>query len=387
MALLNHLRLPQALGRSLLVAGLTFGIAGCATLPRSGPSGAQIEKDLTVPTMVDGIRVVLVDQPDVLPVPQPLPASPFRDGSPAPTDMVGPGDVLEITVYEAGVTLFGGSGDKVSAQQPGFDPSVKAETFPSVRVNDDGTITLPYAGKLHVAGMTTVAVQALIKHSLNGFSQDPQIIVAIRQPITNTVIVGGEVIHPGRLVLQTNRESLSDVLALAGGYHGEAKDLTVRLSRQDTQAEYRVAHLVNGQSADPLVRPGDKIQVLSQPYSYSVMGAAGKVALLPFATADVTLAEAISQAGGADPHFGDAEAIFVFRMEQGAAGSVQPTVYHFNMMHPSGFFLARRFQIHDKDVVYFGNARANQTDKLLQLISELFTPLITVISAAQVLRN
>ena len=370
----------------VILIGLLL-LAGCATLPKSGPTGAQIQHDLKAPTDVGAIHIVQVDSAEALPGAPVVPASRFVDATPQPTDLVGPGDVLDIGVFEAGVALFGGSADKVQAQQSSFDASVKAERLPAIRVDDHGDIRLPYAGKLHVAGLNPSDIAALVKRALKGFSEDPQIMVGLNQTITNSVIVGGEVAHAGRLVLQTNRETLTDALALAGGYRGDVKDLTIRLLRQGDGAEYRLSDLVKGRSPDLLVRPGDRIQVLSQPHSYSVMGAAGKVALVPFTTADMTLAEAISQAGGADPRLGDAEAIFVFRMEPDDSGTVKATVYHLNLMHPNGFFLARQFQIHDKDVVYFGNARSNQVDKALQLISQLFTPIITVVSAAQVLRH
>jgi len=371
---------------SVSLAGMVL-LAGCATFPKTGPTGAQIQKDLVTPAQAGGISIVNVETAAALPAPQPAAASPFTDGAPLPTDVVGPGDVLDIGIYEAGVTLFGGSVGTAAAQQPGFDPTVKAERLPPIRVDDSGSIMLPYAGRLHVAGLKPDAIAGLIRHALHGFSEDPQVIVGINQTITNSIIVGGEVSHPGRLVLQSNRETLTDALALAGGTRGEVKDLTIRLTRQGNGGELRLSDLVSGEARDLLVRPGDRIQVLNRPHTYSVMGAAGKVALLPFASADLTLAEAISQAGGADPHLGDAEAIFVFRMEPDDTGTIRPTVYHFNLMHPSGFFLARQFRIRDKDVLYFGNARANQTDRLLTLVSELFTPLITVISAAQVIRN
>jgi hypothetical protein len=38
--------------------------------------------------------------------PRPLP--PVDDSLPAPTDLIGAGDVLDIQIYEAGVTLFAG---------------------------------------------------------------------------------------------------------------------------------------------------------------------------------------------------------------------------------------------------------------------------------------
>jgi polysaccharide export outer membrane protein len=38
-------------------------------------------------------------------------------------------------------------------------------------------------------------------------------------------------------------------------------------------------------------------------------------------------------------------------------------------------------------VLYIGNAAANQPSKLIQLISQLFSPLVVLTSAAQTLKN
>ena len=55
-----------------------------------------------------------------------------------------------------------------------------------------------------------------------------------------------------------------------------------------------------------------------------------------------------------------------------------PTVYHFNMMEASSYILAQRFKMQDKDVLYIGNAEANQPTKLVQIVSQLFFPLLTI---------
>ena len=41
----------------------------------------------------------------------------------------------------------------------------------------------------------------------------------------------------------------------------------------------------------------------------------------------------------------------------------------------------------DKDVLYFGSAAANQPSKMVQLISQLFSPILTVTSAVSVVQN
>ena len=58
------------------------------------------------------------------------------------------------------------------------------------------------------------------------------------------------------------------------------------------------------------------------------------------------------------------------------AGS--PVVYRLNLDKPSSYFLAQRFAMRDKDVIYIANAKINQTRKLVELFNLLFTPVYTV---------
>src|SRR5438309_9407741 len=96
-------------------------------------------------------------------------------------------------------------------------------------------------------------LQQIIQNGLRGMSQDPQVMVSIEQSITNSVILAGEVTKPGRLVLATNRESLLDAIALAGGYRGEARDAVARVQRNGQSFEVRLS--------DVLDLPPEDIQV------------------------------------------------------------------------------------------------------------------------------
>lgn len=307
--------------------------------------------------------------------------------TPPPTDMIGPGDVLSITIYEAGVPLFGGGSAATSGKAGVFDPSVKAQALPPARVDDSGDIVVPYAGKLRVLGKTASEVQDQIRQALRGVSADPQILVSISQVVTNSVIVGGEVTKPGRLVLQTNRERLSDVIALAGGQRGNTKDLALRVSRGSNLIEMRLSELLDNPSADVRAYPGDRFTLVQSPLTFSVLGAPGRVDQLAFTRSSMSLAEAIASAGGSNPNLGDPAAIFVFRYVTDENGDAKPVVYHVNMMETRSYFLAQKFAMHDKDILYFGNAKANQPSKVIQLISQLFSPILTVTSAVQTVQN
>jgi len=303
-----------------------------------------------------------------------------------PTDLIGPGDVLSITIFEAGVSLF--SGDTVTPSATGgigFDPSVKAQTLPPRRVDDFGYIDIPYVGRLSVQGGTVVEVEEQIRRALSNFSQDPQVLINRTQVIENSVIVGGEIARPGRLVLDTNRESLSDIVALAGGYRGEAHELVLQVERGESVAQLRLGDVMSGPYRNLRAFPGDRLTILDEPLMFSVLGATGRVQQMPFQRERMTVIEAIALAGGPSDATGDPGAVFLFRYA-GPDGT-EPTVYHFNLLEAPTYFLAQQFAMRDDDVLYFGNAASNQPRKLIQAIGQLFGPIVTATTLANSFDN
>ena len=382
---------------SVCLAALLLG--GCASLPVSGPTGAQVLRDARAGDVGAGdvgagdaragdvgaqatghmpFRLVELGDMGSLPPAPALPVvGPLRVNG--PSDAIGPGDVLDIEIYEAGVTLFGGHGaGGTGGGADGVAPAARAEHLPAMRVDDGGFVRLPYVGQLRASGQTPAALAAAIRAGLARLSENPQVVVSVARPVANTVILGGEVGRPGRLVLDTNQERLSDAVALAGGYRGEAKDLAVRVVRDGRAMEYRLDDVLSGPARDMGVAPGDRIEVVRAPLTFAVMGAPGKVEQMAFPAASVSLAEAVAMAGGAHPYLGDAKAIFVFRFEADAGGGEHQVVYHLDMMRAGAYFLSQRFVMRDKDLLYVGNAAANQPGKLIQLISQLFSPIMAV---------
>jgi polysaccharide export outer membrane protein len=282
------------------------------------------------------------------------------------------------------VSLFGGSariGSTGSSGASQFDATAKAERI-QVRVDDAGYISLPYAGRIRAEGQTARELALLIRLGLRGLSQDPQVLVTFENSLTSSIILAGEVTRPGRLVLNTNRETLSDTIALAGGFRGEAKDLVARVQRAGESYEIGLADVLASPALDLQIAPGDRITLISRPQSFSVLGAANKSEEIRFPKSRVSLAQAVALSGGANPNAGDAAAIFVFRYMPQPNGTETPLIYHLNMMRPGAYFLSQRFAMRDGDVLYVGNARANQPSKLIQLLSQLFAPIVTVRNVA-----
>lgn len=353
-------------------------LSGCATLPSSGPTGSQIRKASDNPDEGLPFPIVELTSLDNLPKEAERPAVFKSTYAPPPTNLIGTGDVLDIAIYEAGVKLFGSTANLSGEAAAATQATARAERLPAYRVDDQGNIRIPFAGPVRAAGLTTSELERIISAALRGMSENPQVVVSIREAITNTIILSGEVAKPGRLFLPTNKETLSDAIALSGGYRGEAKDLAVRVQRQGHEVEVRLSDVMAGTDEDFAIYPGDRVTIAREPRSFSVMGAPGRQNQMPFAMPSVSLAEALAQAGGADPNLGDPRAVFVFRFIKAEDGTETPMVYHLNMMKAGSFFVSQRFMMHDKDLLYVGNARANEPAKFIQIISQLFTPAVLV---------
>ncbi len=360
-------------------------LAGCASLPSSGPTAHEITRAAAPDRNTIGMRIVPVNAEvlaqvltgqEVEAASLPALAAVARPGR---NDVVGPGDQLDISVFEVGVSLFGGA----RASSDGFDPSAQGQRFPAVTVDRAGTIRLPYAGALQVAGKTPGEIAAMIERAYRGKSQTPQVVVAFRTNLSDTVFVSGDVRKPGRLELSLQNERLLDAIATAGGAVAPTPDVVVRFTRDGLQIEERLDRVRAGSPDDLVLVPGDRIELIRRSRSYIVLGAANRPSQVQFEQSDLTLAEAVARAGGLNDGAANPRAVFLFRYDPpapqaaGAPAPVQqPTIYQLNLLEPASFFLAQRFPMRDKDVLYVSNAGINRTGKFIGLINQLFSPFV-----------
>ena len=65
-------------------------------------------------------------------------------------------------------------------------------------------------------------------------------------------------------------------------------------------------------------------------------------------------------------------------------GGYVPTVYHVNMKDPAGLFLARRFPMRNKDILYVANSPVINLQKVLTLVNLLTSPAVTAASVKSI---
>lgn len=397
--------------RPHLILLAATALSGCATLPRNGPTGSQIARSAKQNAI--GFRIVDIAPENIdglssTPNPTGMLATLAANGD---IDLVGPGDVLSIEIYEIGVTLFGGRANIGSANasvntETGLSASNETIGNGGVVVDRNGNISLPYIGTIRVEGLTVAQIQDEIVVRLLGQSQSPQVIVSLRRNVSNAVIVMGDVANPGRVPLTLARERLLDVIAEKGGISRTvqtgsstatgtgAQDVIVRFTRGGRVAEQQLDSIVAGSSDDLVLLGGDRIELIRQPRTFTVFGALDRIAQVPFESRTLTLAEALARAGGPNDGRADPRSVFVFRMMPNtdvapdtsaspAAQAFVPVAYRINMMQAQNYFLAQRFVMRDKDLIYIGNASANQPLKLVQALGQLFAPVLSVQNATR----
>src|ERR1700730_1355513 len=362
-------------------------VAGCPARPTAGPTVSdgkhqEIQGQET--------RFDLVDIDDN--VVAALLASPaenfhtrFKKYGRAAPPPVGGGDSLVVSIWEAaGGGLFGTSPtDHVSAGS-------RNVTIPEQMVGQDGGISVPFAGRVTAAGRLPVEVQKAIEQRLAEKAIEPQAIVTVTRSVTNSATVTGEVIAGARVPLSLKGDRLLDLIAAAGGAKTPVYETFVRLSRDGITATIPMETLVSDPAENIYAQPGDVLTLVRMPQSFTVFGATGANAQVNFTAERMTLVEALAKAGGLQDLRADPAGVFLFRYEPppivktlgraelgtGPEGT-SPMVYRLDLSDAKSYFLAQRFPIRDKDIIYVANADLNELQKFFTLLNTISGPIIT----------
>jgi polysaccharide export outer membrane protein len=383
----NMLGLPH---RASSFCPLVFAVilSGCASFPdwmsSSGPSREQISETQSVAA---NLPIQVVDVTDA--VARHLFANQKRSlfsetlGSKVPIGyVVGPGDVVEVSVWEAPpAVLFGSS----LVDSRGGAATTRVTAFPEQMVSGEGTINIPFAGAVPAAGKSPQQIEAEVARRLSGKANQPQVLVRVIRNATSNVTVVGEVASSTRMPLTARGERLLDALAAAGGVRQPVGKMTLQVTRGDHVQAMALDSVIRDPKQNIVLQPGDVVTALFQPLSFTVLGATGKNEEINFEAQGITLAQALGRAGGLQDARADARAVFIFRLEDSKAldwatppkttpeGRV-PVIYQVNLKDPASFFVAQSFPVDNKDVLYVSNAPAAELQKFLNILtSSLFS--------------
>lgn len=356
--------------RHFLALGGMSALAACG-LPQQGPG------KIAVVAGASALNYVLIDVDEravrlLGQAPRGSLSSIRADAAAAPTNAVGIGDILHIRVLEAGAGGLFATGDGGAG---GTD-------FPAIVVDRTGQINLPYVGDIKVLGDTPTQIQTKIVARLAGKAIEPQALVTVAQSSNNRATVAGDVGAPGPFALSLSGSRLSQAIAASGGSRFPAIETRVTVVRNGRTGSAYLNDILLKPANDIALQRDDLIVLTREPARYTLTGSVQRPGTFDLASAEYSLLEAISAAGGPSDNRADPGGVFLFRYESPARLALMgktdlgtypqtvdgiPTVYRFDLGNPQAQFFAQSFQLIDKDALYVAGAGSVQLTKLLNL--------------------
>src|ERR1700760_3224685 len=373
-------------GSPVAAIALLALLPACSLLPGTGPKSDAVENYATAGLRsnsampyalvdVSNDTIGFLSQPNLISF-----QGAFPDKRPKPNQVVGVGDVLNISIFEAAPGGLFTPGQAAGARPGNF------VDLPAQAVDQKGSIYVPYAGEIPAAARTLPDIQQAIVARLRNRAIEPQVVVSLNQQHSSVVSVLGDVNTPGVLALNSVGERLLALVARAGGPKFEAIESYVTLQRDGRQVRVLLSRIVHDPRENIFIRPNDVIFITHEAPTFTALGALNQNVFgfnseITFDVETLTLSQAIGKAGGLNDQQSDPGEVFVYRFED--RGLLQklgvdtkrfsydriPTIYHVNLRDPSGMLLAAGFQMRTKDVMYVANARVVDYYKLLTLIN------------------
>ncbi|MFN9707571.1 MAG: polysaccharide biosynthesis/export family protein [Burkholderiales bacterium] len=348
---------------NLVIMASTLTLAGCSAfpiLPTSGPSRENMTNDTQVRvvqltrSVAQQVSLFKGDRPPSdLPQPQ------------AYSEQIATGDFVEIGIWEAAPAMLLGGVDASSTA------SGRGLMIPSQVVSLDGTIGVPFVGRVAALGKTPAQLEREIVKALEGKANRPQALVRLGSAIGQEVTVVGGVRTNLRFGLTARKERLLDALALSGGSTFPLEKTTVQVARGQALATAPLDAIVKDPRQNIPLGPADIVTVYHQPKSFVALGAVSKVGDIPFEATGIDLAQALARVGGPIDNRADVNGVFVARLN----GTAPPAVYQLDLRQPGSLFVMKDFKVQDQDVIYVANASAAELQKFLSLLGAAVYPI------------
>jgi polysaccharide export outer membrane protein len=380
----------------------SMALGGCSVLPADGPANMDVRAGQQD---IESLNYALVKLTpgvvDILARYTPRLSAAFVDRRPPKDIRLGIGDVVRVSIFEAGA-----GGLFIPAEA-----SVRPGNFvdlPPQNVDNSGNITVPYCPPIKAVGRNTQDVQQSIVEALKNRAIEPQVVVSVAEQRTSLISVLGDVKAASRFPANREGERVLDAIARAQGPVSQGFDEWVMLERGGRRAAVPFGALVYEPSNNIWAHPNDTIYLYREPQTFLAFGASGRQAVgaasgsvssaqIPFDAWRISLAEAVAKAGGLNDDKADPASVFLYRGETRSVaeqlgidiskfeGPIIPVIYIIDFRDPAGFFIASKFAMRNKDVIYVSNSFSVESTKAMtyfrMIIGTINDPIVAATNA------
>jgi polysaccharide export outer membrane protein len=266
-----------------------------------------------------------------------------------------------------------GVGDRIDIvlwDQPEFNKAFSVGQGGFV-VNHSGHIDFPYIGLVRVQSLTVQQIRELLIKSLGKYIKRPQLSIRVVDFRSQKIVVEGELKNPGMVPLNEIPMTLAEAISRAGGYQPLADQSRLQLLREGRSYQISLKTLFKkGLSASNiLLKNGDWLKVPSrEEQKIWVMGEVGQAIAVMMRDGELTLNDALIQAGGINTFSGDPGQIYVIRDFEKSLRQKELTVYHLNAKHVVHLALANHFPLQKNDIVFVDSSPVVRWNKVLNML-------------------
>lgn len=349
---------------------LSVTLAACSTLPR----GAAVEREIIetaddVDTEIAVYPVTRAFLPSVAQWPstgaRSYPWLNHSHGTQA--QIIRPGDTLAVLVWDSDDnSLLTGPGQRTAA-------------LPELRVSENGTIFVPYVGKVRVSGQTPDAARSAVQRQLTQILPSAQVQLSMAEGRQNSVDLVGGVNAPGTIPMPDNNFSVLAAISAGGGVSSNLQNPQVKLVRGHKIYGTSISRIYDNPSLDTRLRGGDKLIIESDSRYFLSLGAAGREAQHPFNRQTVSALDALAIVGGVNDTRANPEGILILReyptsaVSAGVRGPRKTrVVFTLDLTTSDGLFSARNFNIQSGDLVLATESPLTNTRTILGLVGSVF---------------
>lgn len=359
--------------KRLLPMLLALALTGCA-LPRGAAMQSEILADSTTEARdLQVVPVTRATQASIAAWPRPARSraghAPWPRGGLRNPDgvTIASGDSLTMTVWDNEENSL------LTA------PTQKSAALTETTVAGDGTIFLPYVGKVEVRGLSADQARDRLQARLAEVLPSAQLQLETRPGRRNTVDLVSGVARAGKYPLPDRNYSVLSLISEGGGVHSALKNPVVKLIRGGTAHGIPLRQLFSSPALDVSLRGGDKVLIEEDTRSFIALGAAGRQSTIPFDRDPLNALDAMSLMGGVNPGRANLKGVLILReyapnqlRQDGRGPDRTRVVFALDLTTADGLFSAGNFGIADGDLILVTESPLTSTRTIFGLIGQLF---------------
>ena len=354
----------------LLCLVLAAAVSACGTLPRGAAIQAEITKGADQPEADFAVYPV---SKAFLPSVAAWPSTGERHygwlnhthGSNA--QIIRPGDLLNVTIWD--------SAENSLLMAPGQ----RSVDLSNMRVASNGTIFIPYVGKIQVSNRSPDNARQTLQRQLETIAPGAQVQLSMSEGRTNSIDMIGGVRTPGNIKMPDQDFSVLAAISAAGGVESALTNPRVKLVRGHKTYRTSLSRLQDNPKLDTRLMGGDQLIVEKDSRYFLSLGAAGSESQFPFNRDQVSALDALSLIGGVDDNRANPKGVLILReypasaLDAGQRGPRQQrVVFTIDLTTSDGLFSARNFFINSGDLVLATESPVSSARVIVGLIGSAF---------------